>query len=127
MGEIDYRESFKWYQKAAKQMMNLDNDELSRINFYKIRYGAGNIHARSKAIKGDIYVQLYLGCLYKHGYEIKQNYKKAFAWYEEAANQGSKDAMYSLGDFYKNGKGVEKNHIKAPEWIKKSDAILTLI
>lgn len=48
MVEIEYSESFKWYQKAAKQLMNLDNDELSRFNFYKIRYGAGNIHEDSR-------------------------------------------------------------------------------
>lgn len=126
MVEIDFKKSFKWYKKAIEQMENFDDFELSRVNSFKIRYGAGNDYAESKAIEGDVYAQLYLGCLYEHGFEIKQNYKKAFSWYEKAAKQGNKYGMFILGDFYKNGKGVEKNHKKASEWINNADSIIDI-
>jgi TPR repeat protein len=54
-------------------------------------------------------------------YEITEmNLEKAFHWYQKAAENGVKDAMFCLAIYYKDGKGTEKNLEKAFHWYQKS-------
>ena len=97
MLEINYIESFKRYQLAAQQIKNVtDRNEQNWIPLNKIKYNAGNIQAEEKAHEGDTSAQLYLGCLYQHGFEVKKNIEKAIIWYEMAKNQGSDEAEKQL-------------------------------
>lgn len=45
---------------------------------------------------------------------------RAIYWLEQAAAQGSADAMQWLGKCYASGEGVEHDEEKAKEWIKKA-------
>ncbi len=44
-----------------------------------------------------------------NGVGTKINYKKAFYYFQKAAENGNKFAQYNLGNCYKNGEGVEKD------------------
>ena len=97
MLEINYIESFKRYQLAAQQIKNVtDRNELNWMPLNKIKYNAGNIQAEVKAFEGDTSAQLYLGCLYQHGFEIKKNIEKAIFWYEMASKHGAEEAQIQI-------------------------------
>ena len=51
---------------------------------------------------------------------MKQSYKKAFGWYEKAAEQGHRLAQYNANVMYYNGTGVDQNYEKAAAWYKKA-------
>jgi uncharacterized protein len=46
---------------------------------------------------------------------VRQNFLKAFSWYEKAAINGVVDALTNLADFLSEGKGCEKDINKAIE------------
>ena len=50
----------------------------------------------------------------------KQDYSKAFKWYEKAANQGNSDAQSKLGKMYIQGQGVTQDYKEAFKWFEKS-------
>ena len=73
-----------------------DIRELRTINNIKIRYNAANDEAEQEASNGDIDAQLYMGCLYQYGFEVKRNMEKAKYCYELADKNGSMDASNQL-------------------------------
>lgn len=95
--DINYKEAYMFYQKVAKSMMKIqDNSELKGINRIKFRYNAANDEAELLAHKGDVDAQLYMGCLYQYGFEVKRNLNKAIYWYEKASKQESEEANLQL-------------------------------
>src|SRR5476649_2571815 len=49
---------------------------------------------------GDRYAQVSLGLLYQRGYGGPEHSRRAIAWFQKAADQGSSTAQYSLGEIY---------------------------
>jgi hypothetical protein len=93
----DYKEAYNLYQLAASNMKNIkDVTELRKINYIKFKYNAANDKAEIHANKGNIDAQLYMGCLYQYGFEVKRNKEKAIYWYSIAKNQGSVEANMQL-------------------------------
>ena len=58
-------------------------------------------------------------CLY-YGEGVPQDYKKAFYWYEKAANSGDSDAQFGLGLMYHYGEGIPQDFEKAFYWYEKA-------
>ena len=56
-----------------------------------------------------------LGCLYKEGKNVTQNYKQAVEWYCKAAEQGHPQAQCDLGLCYEFGEGVDEDLQRAAE------------
>jgi len=75
---------------------------------------------RPLAEKGNAEAQFRLGCRYENGEGVKQDYAKAFAWYEKAALQNYAKAECNLGWLYETGKGVTQDYGKAFAWYEKS-------
>jgi TPR repeat protein len=93
----DYKEAYNLYQLAASNMKKIkDVTELRKINYIKFKYNAANDEAEIQANKGNIDAQLYMGCLYQYGFEVKRNKEKAIYWYSIAYNQGSVEANMQL-------------------------------
>jgi TPR repeat protein len=61
-----------------------------------------------------------LGFLYEKGQGVPQDYAKAAAWYEKAAEQGYAGAQCNLSSLYENGRGVLQDYTKAAEWFEKA-------
>jgi TPR repeat protein len=90
-------DAYNLYQKAADNMKEIDDiEELRTINNIKIRYNAANDEAEGLALNGDVDAQLFMGCLYQYGFEIKRNKEKAVYWYELANTNGSVEASEQL-------------------------------
>ncbi len=58
----------------------------------------------------------YVGLSYEIGQGVKLNYKKAFVWYQRAANAGYQRAQYNLAFLYKYGYGTKKDMIQSYKW-----------
>jgi hypothetical protein len=56
-------------------------------------------------------------CLYK-GKGVDQNYSEALIYFEKAAEDGNRVAMYNTGKMYYEGIGIEKNEEKAIHYMK---------
>lgn len=75
---------------------------------------------RTKAHRGDVGAQFWLGVAYQQGWPGKTDIQKALKWFRRAAARGNPDAQNSLGRMYEDGEGVEQNHILAAEWYRKA-------
>jgi hypothetical protein len=51
---------------------------------------------------------------------VKQNYEKAFEWYQKAADAGDAYAMYKVAHCYENGEGVDSDEDLYIEWLEKA-------
>lgn len=47
-------------------------------------------------------------------------YRKAFAGYRKAAEQGKANAQFSLGEMYRDGRGVARDEAQARYWFRKA-------
>jgi TPR repeat protein len=119
--KIDKEQAFYWHKEAAyngniisnnifeqyynKKINNIKKDRDIKIKFHKLIYFEG---------LRRIGINNYFGT------GTKQNYEKAFYYFERAAVSGNKFAQYNLGNCYKNGKGVIKDERKAFELYQKS-------
>jgi TPR repeat protein len=54
-----------------------------------------------------------LALCYKNGEGIEKNLEKAFDWYQKAAENDIKEAIFNLALLYENGEGTKKNLEKA--------------
>lgn len=61
-----------------------------------------------------------LGLRYQNGEGVEKDNRKAFEWFQKAAEQGHATAQNGLGVMYYNGKGTEKNYAKAKRWYEKA-------
>ena len=60
--------------------------------------------------------QLMLGLCYVMGEGIKKNEKEALKWFEKAAFQGNRSAMFRLAACYEKGIGTDKDPAGAYRW-----------
>ena len=74
--------------------------------------------------KHNVQVQYYIGLYYEvgthYGKDETKDDKKAFEWYQKAADQGYAGAKDHLGEMYNEGCGVPKDEQKAVEWFQKA-------
>ena len=94
----DYKESAKWYRKAAEQ------GHSSFINK-----------------RGHSAAQFILAGRYNDGKGVVQDYKESVKWYRKSAEQGYDDAQYNLGVMYYRGThGVRKDYKESSKWYRKA-------
>ena len=73
---------------------------------------------RQKALMGDLDAQCDLAETYDEG--RPRNLKKAFYWYNIAAERGNHHALNNLAYLYEHGRGISKNRKKAIYYYKKA-------
>ena len=120
----DYKESVKWWRKAAEQ-----GYEFAQYNLGKAYYKGKGVQQdykesvkwyRKAAEQGYASAQCNLGCAYYNGEGIQQDYKEAVKWYRKAAKQGNVEAQCNLGSAYYTGKGVQQDYKEAVKWYRKA-------
>ncbi|GBC52592.2 uncharacterized protein OCT59_028773 [Rhizophagus irregularis] len=111
--EIDKNQAFNWYKKAAI------NGNIVAIYILEQNYNKKFNTKKNKSMNIKIHKVIYFeGLIFVgesnyFGVGMKQNYKKAFYYFQKAAKGGNNFAQYCLGYCYENGKGVKKNNRKA--------------
>lgn len=63
--------------------------------------------------------QYALGCIFRDGNGVPQDYSEAMKWYKLASNQGHKKAQYEMAVLFENGKGIPKDYRYAKGSAKK--------
>ena len=58
--------------------------------------------------------------MYLEGQQVPKDYGKAQHYFEQAAKQGDKRAMYYLGQIHQRGLGKQRDLAKAASWYKQS-------
>ncbi|MCR5256603.1 MAG: sel1 repeat family protein [Desulfovibrio sp.] len=71
-----------------------------------------------KAEAGDPEAQNFIGSMYACD-PVRQDWKKARAWYEKAAAQRHAKSINMLGLIYEQGLGVRQDYAKARAWFEK--------
>lgn len=77
-------------------------------------------HVIQGAAEGEAKDQAALGDMYRTGFEVKQDYKKAMSWYQVAAKQNNNNAQYSISYMYAMGQGVDQSYEQARIWSEKA-------
>lgn len=72
------------------------------------------------ATKGDVKAQILLGEMYEFGRGREADVANALQWYEMAAAQDHKGALYRLGMLHLTGKAGTPDPSKAHEWFSKA-------
>jgi len=123
--DVNYKEAYKWYLKAAKQKNSKAQYNLAE------QYEDGNPHLKTnkrkalywykKASKQKLKEAQYkMAYFYLEGDVVKQDHKKAFSLNLKSALQGYDKAQYSLGIMFENGIGTVKDFERAEHWYKKA-------
>ncbi len=63
-----------------------------------------------------------LGCMYREGRVIEQDFTIALLYYRKAADQGYAPAQNGLGWMYEKGLGVKRDYAEALSWYSKAAA-----
>jgi TPR repeat protein len=116
----DFKESAKWFTKAAKQGHASAQLDLG------VAYDAGlgvpqdfklAVKWYTKAAEqGHAKAQGFLGLMYIKGNGVLKDYKLAVKWITKAAEQGDAVAQFNLGLMYAYGDGVPKDAVRAYAW-----------
>ena len=146
----DYRETFKWFLKAAGQGYAPAEYELA--DCYEDGKGTTPNHAealkwcRTAAEHGLVDAQVELGRLYKDGDGVGKDYAEALKWYrlaaeqrrtdkdllsevdllkkitywEKMAEQGDIEAILKLAAWHEKGDGIQKDLPEAVKWYRKA-------
>lgn len=136
--EKDYTKAMDWYLQAAKENSawairnigllyhngyGVEQSYLKAREYYQKacdidkNFGCSN----KDALEKDPFAQYGMAYAYYKGENgAKQDYSKAFEWFEKAANQNVREAQNFLGVMYQDGHGVDKNQGKAVEWFRKA-------
>ncbi|KAI8089318.1 uncharacterized protein BX664DRAFT_332716 [Halteromyces radiatus] len=78
-------------------------------------------HYQVAAMTGDVDAQFQVGFMLSNGKGVEKNRQEAFQWYQKAAQQGHKTALYSMGLYYVKGlDGVDKDLKVATDCFKKA-------
>lgn len=123
--DINYKEAYKWFLKAAKQ-----KNRKAQYNIAE-QYEEGNpdleVNKRKafywykKASKQGLKEAQYkLAYFYIDGDIVKQDHEKAFSLNLKSALQGYDKAQYSLGIMFENGIGTVKDFERAAHWYGKA-------
>ena len=124
--EKKYKESERWYKKAAKMGHVGAQNFLGNLYSQGIEGSIPQNHKKAvewwlKAAKKDsAKAQTSLSYAYYEGLGVKQDYKKAAKWVIKAAEQGYDEAQRNIGFLYFKGQGVEQDYKKAVAWYRKA-------
>ncbi len=64
--------------------------------------------------------QYWMGQITEHGQGVSPDAGEALRWYEAAAAQGNRDAMYNLGVAHAEGLGTQRDFVQSAHWFTKA-------
>ena len=111
-----YKESLKWYERAANQ-----DDDQAQFNLGRLLKASGLMNEallwfHKAGENGNPFAQEELG----HHYQETADDGQAFKWFRLAAEQGHSSAQYHLGLIYRNGRGTPVDFQEAIHWLRRS-------
>jgi len=133
MEEYNEKKAVEWYKVSINQgyvpaLTSLGYLYQRARNIYRRYKGAIECYKIAAKQGEDTQAKFHLGETYYYGemtnvihYRgVKTDYKKAFKWYSQAANEGHAEAQAQLGLMYHNGQMVKQDFVKSAEWYIKA-------
>ena len=119
-GQVDEKESYKWYRMAAEQG---DVRSQRKVGIH-IFNGDGVEENKEEGIKwltlaaeqGDVSSQMILADLYYKGNGVEEDESVAYKWYTVAAENGNVEAQEKL--FSRYSWGENENKTEALKWLR---------
>jgi TPR repeat protein len=123
--EINYKEAYKWYLKAAKQknkraQYNLAEQYEDGSSYLEMNKRKAVYWYKKSSRQGLKEAQYKMAYFYIEGEVVKQDRNKAFSLNLKSALQGYDKAQYSLGIMFENGVGTVKDFERAGYWYRKA-------
>ena len=77
---------------------------------------------KSRAERGDVEAQHFLGSAYTYGDGVPQDYSEAVRWHRLAAEQGHRESQFALAAGYSNGIDgvIPQDHSEAIKWMERA-------
>lgn len=117
----DLAEAAKWWQKAAEQNHIQSANEIGVCYFQGLGVKPDIKTAKKwfeKAAAGKhAYAMFALGRI---SVTVDKDYKKAVGFFQQAVDNGSKDALFELANCYFHGFGVKQDKAKGLELLRKA-------
>jgi hypothetical protein len=124
-GAPDYKEAFKWSEKAAQKGLAAAQIRLGIL--YNTGLGMddsdkqkGFAQLMKAAKQEDAEAMTLVGLAYRGGDGCDSSDAEAFKWLKKAAQKGHARAQYHLGVLYDHGWGVTENNKEAEAWLLKA-------
>ncbi|KAL1933042.1 hypothetical protein VTP01DRAFT_8720 [Rhizomucor pusillus] len=112
-------ERLRWLQLSADQGFALAIEELVG-HYMEVRSYADAIRLCSSASAADLpSCQIAMADIHRYGLQVPQDHKKAFQYYQTAANHPESPNQYAqhmLGEMFLNGEGIPQDTAVAKEW-----------
>lgn len=126
--DVDYSKALQHFDQAAK----LGSDDAA-VNLAIIYLGADDKNKNKEyfekvfqlleqAKENNNIAKYLLGYCYYVGFQLKQDYTKAFPLIKAAAEAEYDEAQLLIADFYINGWGTPKNYNRAVQFLKNASA-----
>jgi hypothetical protein len=121
----DLTDNFEWNRtKMGAEKGNTKDMLILAVAWYNCNVLATS--SRKEGIKwfkllaeqGHAGAQFNLGCIYKTGLGVPQNYKEAIKWFRLSAEQEMAKSQFNLGMMYIEGLGVPKDYKEAAKMFK---------
>jgi TPR repeat protein len=118
----DFDKSLEWYLRSAEQnnVSAINNVELMIERNEGTSENMDSVvkFLSAKALKGDLFSQMYLGDIYRDG-RYQKDLEKSYFWYNQAASQGDSHAEYYIGNMTTSGLGTFQNIPKGLRFLEK--------
>ena len=118
--EEDYVSALRWYKSSSEQDNPYGSYKCGFLYYYGLGVGEDEEIALSyflKAADDDMAESyFYIGQIYCN----KEDYQKAFMWFEKSAEAGYYSGMDGLGGLYYFGDGVETDYKEAYKWLSQA-------
>jgi uncharacterized protein len=114
-----------WSVSVASIVTSLDQGQATaagRAVAYTVPAYASVATVLSRAERGNVAAQAWLGHLYETGKGVPQDYFEAAKWYYRAATAGHGGAQYALAMLYNKGRGVKRDYVLSYMWLNLSAA-----
>lgn len=121
----EYAAALDWYKKSGEKGFSGAVANIGNIYFFgkgvKTDYKlAFEYFTKSEKMNGNKWAMYMLGRMYRNGYYVEKDDKKAVEWFQKAADQMEYNAIGSLGIMYEEGRGVPRDYKKAAQLYTKA-------
>lgn len=117
-------------KKLPQQDLRVEDEFQAGEKHYQLHQYSAAFKVWEKGAQNHIFALLRLGCLYEHGWGVKQDVAQAAQLWSKlkqhmptltaVAESGQAEAQYFLGLCYAYGAGVEKDQAKALIWYRRA-------
>jgi len=124
--QVDDREAFRWYERAAKK------GHAEAAAYLSAAYSKGEgvakdeklalQYARQAAEAGSVLGQFNYALSLDNGVGIAKNEGLAFAYYQKAAEGGMPNAQNNLASMFEHGRGTPRDLAAARKWFERGAA-----